>query len=424
MTMIGCDFADAAGMIFRGARIVVRGPATVAARIRIRVGNFLSWRPGRECVSTGRLCRRITAPATGARSVLAASFPTHLTMRCMSKVGVSGTTVSAVAVSAVWTAAATSSAVLKWCGETDTFRWPTCTTSGAKYASCTAAVASTAVIPPTTTDPIWTPSAMVPGGGVPSARAWLAPTPRAQTTRQRMKAARLATGRMDSSFRRRRLPCSGRGRQQLLVQVPAPGGVLEDHPVGDPLDRRAVVRPRLRARGCRVGLCGQQAGEDADPAGGPADRRLHAGARDRAVESEHELVELQRLPREHLREDGAQRACDAPREPMVAWNGRDVESHDPAGAQARPHEAKELLRGEIERHVRLAVRVDEDCIEALVRASEERPRVRGDHVETANSAESHEPPGRGGHVGIELDAVDRRRGIEHAVRACRRAARV
>ena len=113
ITMIGSAFAAAAAILRRGARIVVRAPLTIAARIRIRVGNFPSARPGRECVSTGRLWRRITVPATGARSVLAARVFTHFTMSCMSKVGVSGRTVSAAAVSAAWTAGPASRAVWK-----------------------------------------------------------------------------------------------------------------------------------------------------------------------------------------------------------------------------------------------------------------------------------------------------------------------
>src|SRR5262245_33930907 len=111
MTMIGCAFAAVAATVFSGARIVVRVPLRMAARIRIRVATFTSERPGRECVSTGRLLRRTTAPATGARSVLVARVRTHLTMRCMLYVGVSGTTVSGVAVSAVSTAVAASTAV-------------------------------------------------------------------------------------------------------------------------------------------------------------------------------------------------------------------------------------------------------------------------------------------------------------------------
>src|SRR5436190_11804397 len=71
----------------------------------------------------------------------------------------------------------------------------------AKYAVWTAVVACSAVIPETSTLPIKTPSAIIGGGGGgASARAWLAPTPRAQTTRQRMKPARLATDRWILAF--------------------------------------------------------------------------------------------------------------------------------------------------------------------------------------------------------------------------------
>ena len=71
----------------------------------------------------------------------------------------------------------------------------------AEYAVWTAVVACSAVIPDTSTLPIKTPSAITGGGGDgASARAWLAPTPRAQTTRQRMKPARLATDRRILAF--------------------------------------------------------------------------------------------------------------------------------------------------------------------------------------------------------------------------------
>src|SRR6476620_5851670 len=71
----------------------------------------------------------------------------------------------------------------------------------AKYAVWTAAVACSAVIPDTSTEPIETPPAITGGGGGgASARAWLAPTPTAQTTRQRMKPARLATDRWILAF--------------------------------------------------------------------------------------------------------------------------------------------------------------------------------------------------------------------------------
>ena len=44
----------------------------------------------------------------------------------------------------------------------------------------------------------------------------------------------------------------------------------------------------------------------------------------------------------------------------------------PPGRRRERHETEELLRREVEGHVRLAVRVDEDQVEAVVRAFEER----------------------------------------------------
>src|SRR5215831_8642048 len=70
----------------------------------------------------------------------------------------------------------------------------------ARYACSTAAVAWSAVSPLTSTEPICTSVAITVGGG--SARAWLDPTPRAQTTRQMMKPARLATDGWILAFER------------------------------------------------------------------------------------------------------------------------------------------------------------------------------------------------------------------------------
>ena len=48
---------------------------------------------------------------------------------------------------------------------------------------------------------------------------------------------------------------------------------------------------------------------------------------------EHELVEAQRLPRDDLRELGAQRAGDRVGQPVVAGHRRDVQRDDPAGRE-------------------------------------------------------------------------------------------
>src|SRR5690348_14478993 len=117
--MTGSDLADAAWSFRTGATIVARVPATIVFRIIIRVVNGRRARPGWAWVKNGRLWRRTTWPATGARYVFVARVLTYLISRFVSSVGSRATAVSAGAVSAVWTAASSPpSAVPKWCGET------------------------------------------------------------------------------------------------------------------------------------------------------------------------------------------------------------------------------------------------------------------------------------------------------------------
>ncbi len=169
---------------------------TIASRISIRVGNVRSARPGCACVKNGRLCRRITLPATGARYVLRGERlhplrdELHVERRGERDGRVRGSRERRLdrgadghrRVEVVRRDRATPVADVQH----DAAR----STPAAPRPS-----PGSAVSPPTSTDPIWTPSAITAGGGVPSARAWPAPTPRAQTTRQRMKPARLPTGR-------------------------------------------------------------------------------------------------------------------------------------------------------------------------------------------------------------------------------------
>ena len=104
ITMTGSDLTASALSFFTGATIAVWSPLTTASRISIRVGKGRSARPGCASVKNGRLWRRRTLPATGARYVFFASVFTHLATRFVSSVGVSRMVVRAGAVSAVWTA--------------------------------------------------------------------------------------------------------------------------------------------------------------------------------------------------------------------------------------------------------------------------------------------------------------------------------
>src|SRR5437773_1493133 len=98
ITITGSDWTEAAASFRSGATITVRVPPTIWCWIVIRVGNGRRARPGWEWVKNGRLWRRITAPATGARYVFLARVFTHLTTRFASSVGVSATVVPAGAV--------------------------------------------------------------------------------------------------------------------------------------------------------------------------------------------------------------------------------------------------------------------------------------------------------------------------------------
>ena len=117
----------------------------------------------------------------------------------------------------------------------------------------------------------------------------------------------------------RRSETSRRRRQRVLLEAPAAGGELEDHPVGDPLDRRTVVRPRVGRRRRRSSCARASKCESGPKLSGaarePADEEL---PRLGPVEADHELVEPESLPGEDERELRRQRPGDSLREPVVA----------------------------------------------------------------------------------------------------------
>src|SRR5579871_5041511 len=111
----------------------------------------------------------------------------------MSTSACSRTVVPAGGASAGATATATGATTWNRLGETLTAVRPTVSVTGVRYACTTAAVAWSAVIPPTETGPIETPSATVVTAGVDvSADAVAAPAHRVQTrATRRMEPARL-----------------------------------------------------------------------------------------------------------------------------------------------------------------------------------------------------------------------------------------
>ncbi len=107
-----------------------------------------------------------------------------------------------------------------------------------------------------------------------------------------------------------------------------------------------------------------------------ASRRGRAHAAERLRQPDHEVVEPRAPARSAPPGTRRERARELVDEPVSPGTVGDVERDDPAGREPLRDELEELLRREVERHVRLVVGVDEDQVVALVRAAQERPRVR------------------------------------------------
>ena len=69
---------------------------------------------------------------------------------------------------------------------------------------------------------------------------------------------------------------------------------------------------------------------------------LELAVRERLVETEHERVEPERRPLQHVRELGRERAADRADEPLVVGYGRDVQGDDPSRRQVLANEPEEL----------------------------------------------------------------------------------
>ena len=142
------------------------------------------------------------------------------------------------------------------------------------------------------------------------------------------------------------------------------------------------------------------------------------------VEAEQDLVEAQRRPDRHRVELVREGAGDPVEQALVAGHRRHVEREDPARLEPLPRQPEELPRREIERHVGLVVRVDDDQVVALVRAAEERPRIGVVHGQARVVLQPEEAAADAADRRIELDPVDPGRRVEDAERAGGRAGRV
>ncbi len=107
-----------------------------------------------------------------------------------------------------------------------------------------------------------------------------------------------------------------------------------------------------------------------------------------------------------VRELRRKRSRDGVREPVVFRHIGDVEEEHAAGSESRAGQLEELLRREVEGHVRRPIGVGEDEVEARLGAPEERPRVGGDHVEARVVVEAEEAAADRTDLSVELDAVD------------------
>src|SRR5207247_6415163 len=103
-------------------------------------------------------------------------------------------------------------------------------------------------------------------------------------------------------------------------------------------------------------------------------------------------------------------------ETVIRRRRRDVQRKRTAGPQVFACEREELLRRELEGHVRLPVRVDDDQVVALVAAREERPAVCRDQPETTVLPRTEEAARHVVQLSVDLDAVDVNPGVEAAVR--------
>jgi hypothetical protein len=145
-------------------------------------------------------------------------------------------------------------------------------------------------------------------------------------------------------------------------------------------------------------------------------------SRYRAVERHHQVVEAQCGPAPGLRKCREQRRVDGPRQPVVAGDFGDVEREDAAGSQMPACELEELARCQVERHIRLPVRIDDNQVVSLTCSLEERPPVGRVDMEARVVVKAEETPACLGHRRVELDAVDRHARIEQSVDARDRAA--
>ena len=168
---------------------------------------------------------------------------------------------------------------------------------------------------------------------------------------------------------------SRRRREEVLVELAAAGRVLDDHPVGDPLDRRAVVGPRVASPSPSPAGSGARAAAAAAEARPARRTRSRPGAP--ASSSNASRILLKRSAGQTATQSNS--CVSVPEIPssrlVVAGHRRDVEREDPARLEPLARELEELPRREVEGHVRLVVGVDDDQVVALVRAPEERPRV-------------------------------------------------
>ena len=171
---------------------------------------------------------------------------------------------------------------------------------------------------------------LLPGGGHDDHRAH---------TRVRIPATRWTSGVPCQSSRALASPMrldTPPARTIAAASRPARGtsvrrDVLDDHPVGHPLDRRLVVGERVARRGRRRAACSASAAADCSWYGARSSRPISVRAADRGGGSRPRCrCSALYVPQVHRREPGRHRPGDVAREAVVAGDAADVRHHHPA----------------------------------------------------------------------------------------------
>ena len=164
--------------------------------------------------------------------------------------------------------------------------------------------------------------------------------------------------------------------QRLLVELAAAGDEVDDHPVGQPLDRRAVVGEQVAVRHDRLEPVREERHERRDRAAAPSPHAAHelraSSGRSKARSSSLKRSGCQRQACGNSASTVVPIASGSRSSPGTAAT---LSAITPPGCEVVADEREELPRRQVERDVGLVVGVDDDDVVALVGQLEERPSV-------------------------------------------------